>query len=71
MQLRNQSVQSKMVDDRYYTIYKQFEADFASLNTGKTVTVCASRTGSRISRIIAPFLLCEDRMELVISRGIA
>ena len=47
----------KMADDWYYTIYKQFEADFSSLNTGKTVTVCASRTGSRISRIIAPFFL--------------
>ena len=36
----------------------QFKADFASLNTGKTVTVSASRMGSRIYRIIATFLLC-------------
>ena len=35
-----------------------FEADFGSLNTGKTVTVCVYCTGSCKYRIIAPLLLC-------------
>ena len=40
-----------MADDWYYANHKKVEADFASLNTGKLVTVCVYFVRDAVSAI--------------------